>query len=189
MRQFRDKKKVEEFLITLEKEGAGLDIATGEAIETMIPYGGISSIASHICLEIEKLKNMYVDYDRFRQSHTDYSNALIANDIKMQADYIRQVLEYTFKKFTVGYATFDAIGTATIVTIARGIDFFYVSYPTLAFLESVSMNSDERRDKVNATAEFNALYQSILAILFDISLDCDSYNSNKTSSGEVESNA
>ena len=162
----RDEKKVKLFLEMVEKEGKNLDPYTTEAIETLIPYAGLGAVAGHICLEIEVLKMMHVDYDRNKSRRPRSTNLNTVIDIKMQAAKVRMILEYTHKKFTEGYAKLVSMRKPEVIVIARGIDFFYVSYPTLAFLEAVSrMNS---AGGMKPDLEFMALYQSIMATLFDL---------------------
>ena len=161
----RDEKKVKLFLDMVEKERKHLDPYTSEAIETLIPYAGLGAVAGHICLEIEVLKMMHVDYDRNKVRRPRSTNVTTVNDIKMQADKVRMILEYTHKKFTEGYAKRVSMCKPEVIAIARGMDFFYVSYPTLAFLEGVSRMSG---DSLKPDLEFMALYQSIMATLFDL---------------------
>lgn len=161
----RDEKKVKLFLEMVEKEGKNLDPYTSEAIETLIPYAGLGAVAGHICLEIEVLKMMHVDYDRNKSHRPRSTNLNTVIDIKMQADKVRMILEYTHRKFTEGYAKLVSMRKPEVIVIARGIDFFYVSYPTLTFLEGVSrMDSGQ----VKPDLECMTLYQSIIATLFDL---------------------
>lgn len=162
----RDEKKVKLFLEMVEKEGKNLDPYTSEAIETLIPYAGLGAVAGHICLEIEVLKMIHVDYDRNKSRRPRSTNLNTVIDIKMQADKVRMILEYTHKKFAEGYAKIVSMCNPEVIVIARGIDFFYVSYPTLAFLESVSRMDSAGGMKHDL--EFMVLYQSIMATLFDL---------------------
>ena len=161
----RDEKKVKLFLEMVEKEGKNLDPYTSEAIETLIPYAGLGAVAGHICLEIEVLKMMHVDYDRNKSRRPRSTNLNTVIDIKMQADKVRMLLEYTHKKFTEEYTKLVSMHKAEVIVITRGIDFFYVSYPTLSFLETTSRMDN---GQVKPDLEFMALYQSIMATLFDL---------------------
>ena len=96
-------------------------------------------------------------------THSSNLNTVI--DIKMQADKVRMILEYTHNKFTEGYAKLVEMRRPEVIVIARGIDFFYVSYPTLAFLEAVARIENHNS---KPALEFMALYQSIMATLFDL---------------------
>lgn len=161
----RDEKEVKLFLEMVEKEGKNLDPYTSEAIETLIPYAGLGAVAGHICLEIEVLKMMHVDYDRNKSRRPRSTNLNTVIDIKMQADKVRMLLEYTHKKFTEGYTKLVSMHKAEVIVITRGIDFFYVSYPTLSFLEAVSRMDN---GQVKPDLEFMSLYQSIMTTLFDL---------------------
>ena len=162
----RDEKNVKLFLEMVEKEGKNLDPYTSEAIETLIPYAGLGAVAGHICLEIEVLKMMHVDYDRNKSRRPRSTNLNTVIDIKMQADKVRMILEYTHRKFTEGYAKLVSMRKPEVIVIARGIDFFYVSYPTLTFLEAVSRM--DNAGGMKPELECMALYQSIMATLFDL---------------------